>query len=73
VFRLFQEQTGKQLGTLERSPSVSSGTHRVGHPQGYGTHWTGAHWWRRSLSAKTTGTVDTSAVTAERYPGFNVG
>lgn len=54
-FPLFQKQTGKQLGALERSPFVSSGTHRMGDPQGYGTHGTGAHWRGRSLPAETTG------------------
>lgn len=52
---MFQEQAGKQLGALERSPFVSSGTHRMGDPQGYGTDGTGAHWRGRSLPAETTG------------------
>jgi len=51
----FQEPTGEQHGTLERSAAVVARAHRVGHKKRHRAHRPGARVWRRGRAAETAG------------------
>jgi len=51
----FQEPTGEQHGTLERSAAVVARAHRVGHKKRHRAHRFGARVRRRGCAAETAG------------------
>ena len=61
-----QEPLGEQYGTLECAVAVSSGAHRVGHPQRHGTDWTGADPWRSVDISQATST--SKSISGSREP-----